>query len=380
MSTVGDTIMSGGFRVPSLTGKDNYKTWKINMVNILSDMDLLDHIEKKPDELHAADATAAVKAKFVKLDQKTLGQIRLQCTPFAGVYIENSVLVKEAWETLHTEFQDSGASSRFIFRCQLCVSKMAEGEDLDIHLQKTRHIYQDLWVTGDGLPESEFLMLLFCSLPSSWETFIASIDFTDVDSDDEATKNKAVASILVHLRVKGTHRKSLIPNPTSSSAFNTQGAFHSQGSNPTLHWKPDKSNTECKYCHKKGHWLHECRKCISDEKRKNANITSQKGNDLKNAFTSSTTQFRNAWIGNTMADHHIIHDHHSFTEYHTLLGQSIKGVGGIQAPIHGFGTVAITMNLHSSSHSVELRDCYHIPETDGNLLSLCRFDQSRGEI
>ena len=68
MSTVGDTVMSGGFRVPSLTRKDNYKTWKINMVDILSDMDILDHIEKKPKELHAADATTAIKTKILKLD------------------------------------------------------------------------------------------------------------------------------------------------------------------------------------------------------------------------------------------------------------------------------------------------------------------------
>ena len=68
MSTVGDTIASGGFQVPSLTGKDNYKTWKINMVDILSDMDLLNHIEKKPKELHVADATTTIKTKILKMD------------------------------------------------------------------------------------------------------------------------------------------------------------------------------------------------------------------------------------------------------------------------------------------------------------------------
>src|SRR5260370_23439290 len=161
------------------------------MVDILSDMDLLDQIEKKPEELHAADAAAAIKTKILKMDQKTLGQIRLRCTPFAGVYIEYSILAKEkdAWETLQSEFQDSGTSSHFIFRHQLYASKMFEGEDLDIHLQKTHHIYQDLRVTGDGLPESEFLMLLFCSLPPSSETFIASIDFTQVDNTDETITN-----------------------------------------------------------------------------------------------------------------------------------------------------------------------------------------------
>ena len=38
------------------------------MVDILSDMDLLDHIEKKPEELHAANATAAIKTKILKMD------------------------------------------------------------------------------------------------------------------------------------------------------------------------------------------------------------------------------------------------------------------------------------------------------------------------
>src|SRR5260370_26633520 len=38
------------------------------------------------------------------------------------------------------------------------------------------------------------------------------------------------------------------------------------------------------------------------------------------------------------------------------------------------------MKSWTGSHSVELRDCYHIPETDCNLLSLCHFDQTRGEI
>ena len=75
MLTVGDTIASGGFQVPSLTGKDNYKTWKLNMVDILSDMDPLDHIEKKPEDLHAANAATTIKTKILKLDQKTLGQI-----------------------------------------------------------------------------------------------------------------------------------------------------------------------------------------------------------------------------------------------------------------------------------------------------------------
>ena len=206
MSTAEDTVTSGGFRIPRLAGKDNYKTWKVNMVDILSDGDLLEHIKKIPEDLFLANALEEAKAKIRKHDRKALGQIRLRCSGFAGVYVESATLAKEAWDRLRTEFEDSGASTRFIFRRQLYASKMADGDDLDVHLQKLRRIYQDLKVAGDNLPESEFLITLICSLPTSWDTFIASIDYSEVESNDEKIKQKAIDSILAHLRCRWENR------------------------------------------------------------------------------------------------------------------------------------------------------------------------------
>ena len=165
-------------------------------------------------------------------------------------------------------------------------------------------------------------------------------------------------------------------NSTTPSAFNFQKSpSHSKS-------KPDKSTTECNYCHKKGHWAQECQKHLSNtERQRNANVATQKGkNDLSSIFSGTKLQFRDAWIANSGADHHIVCDCNSFIEYTSLSGQFLNGVGGIKAPIHGCGTIAIMMKSHTGSHSVELRDCYHIPTTDGNLLSLCRFDRAGGQI
>ncbi len=153
------------------------------MVDILSDMDLIDHIEKKPKELHAADATAAIKTKILKMDQKTLVKSN------SGALLLPEFILKIPYlQRMH------GRLCSPISRIQVLLLVLF----LDINCTHPKR------VAGDGLLESEFLMLLFCSLPPSWETFIASIDFTDVDNDDEKIKNKAVASILVHLQVKGT--------------------------------------------------------------------------------------------------------------------------------------------------------------------------------
>src|SRR5258708_16454029 len=126
----------------------------------------------------------------------------------------------------------------------------------------------------------------------------------------------------------------------------------------------------------------ECQKHLANaEKKKNANITTQKGmSNLKSTFSSTQLQFGNAWIANSGTNHHIVCNHNSPIEYHPLLGQYLTGVGGIKTQIHSCRTIAVTMKSCMESNSVELRECYHIPSTDGNLLSLCHFDQASGNI
>ena len=134
---------------------------------------------------------------------------------------------------------------------------MVDSDDLGIHLQKICCIYQDLKIARDNLPESEFLITLVCSLPTSWDTFIGSINFNEVESEDDKIKQAAIDSILAHLCGEGTHCKSLAPTP-SSSAFNSHGSNSMLNEKSDKSDKPDKSKSECNYCHKKGHWIWEC--------------------------------------------------------------------------------------------------------------------------
>ena len=160
-------------------------------------------------------------------------------------------------------------------------------------------------------------------------------------------------------------RQKLQHNSSGPSAFNSQkNTSYSKG-------RPDKATTECNYCHKKGHWAQECQKHLADEKRKNANTATQKGKgELASVFSSSNSKTGNIWISDMGTEYHIVQDCNSFTEYNTLSGEHIKGVGGIKAPIHGSGTITVAMRSHTGTHSVELRDCLHVLENDGNLLSL----------
>src|SRR5260370_15194834 len=128
------------------------------------------------------------------------------------------------------------------------------------------------------------------------------------------------------------------PNSSGPSAFNSQKSTSYSKS------RPNKMTTEYNYCHKKGHWAQECWKHLADKKRKNANTATQKGKgELASIFSSSNSKSGDIWIGDMGAEYHIVCDCNSFTEYNTLSGEHIKGMGGIKAPIHRSGTIAITM-------------------------------------
>jgi len=239
-------------------------------------------------------------------------------------FIEEIATAKEAWETLCQTFQASSVSAKIFIKKEFYNTKLGENDDIDQHIHKSCRLSKDLKIAGFSIPESEFISVVLMSLPSSWDSFISSIDGEDLESSDTAVSKKAAKSILGHFQTKAMHRKS--QNSSSSpAAFNFQKNVHYSKS------RPNKLSTECMYCHKKGHWIRECRKHISDEKKKNAHVTTQKGKgDLASVFNGSNSDYGDAWISNTGAEFHIICDHHSFTEYTPLSDEYIKGMGGIK--------------------------------------------------
>ena len=160
-------------------------------------------------------------------------------------------MAREVWETLQKNFQATSVSSKIFIKKEFYSTKLGDNDDVDEHIHKLRCLYQDLRIAGFILPESEFTSVILMSLPSSWDTFVASINAKDLDNLNEEISKNAAESILGHFRSEVIHWKSQ-QNSTNPSAFNSQRS--------TLQFKskPDKTNTEYNYCHKKGHWAQEC--------------------------------------------------------------------------------------------------------------------------
>jgi hypothetical protein len=105
MASSADDVSLGGYKIPALTGKENYRTWRINMKDTLRVLDLLPHIEKSLDDLIAANQSD--EAKIRKTDSKAIFQMRVRCDPFVQTFIESVDTAKEIWDTLRNEYEDS---------------------------------------------------------------------------------------------------------------------------------------------------------------------------------------------------------------------------------------------------------------------------------
>src|SRR6266478_5740390 len=106
-----DDINSGGYRFASLTGEDNYKSWRLQMRASLFESDLTDFIDKPlSDIINAADKKEEPKLR--KQDRRALGQIIMRCMPWILTFIETAPTARDAWETLRKRFQPSSTSAK----------------------------------------------------------------------------------------------------------------------------------------------------------------------------------------------------------------------------------------------------------------------------
>src|SRR5260370_15594989 len=191
-----DDTNSGGFQITSLTGEENYKSWRIQMCVCLFELNLTKYIDEPLANIIATNAKESDKHK--KQDQCALSQMIVRCTLWVLTFIEEIAMAKEAWETLCQTFQASSMSVKIFIKKEFYNTKLGENDDIDQHIHKLHCLSKDLKISGFSIPESEFISIILMSLPSSWDSFISSIDGEDLESSNTAVSKKATKSILGH--------------------------------------------------------------------------------------------------------------------------------------------------------------------------------------
>jgi hypothetical protein len=87
-----------------LHSSKNYAAWKVQMLDVLTDLGLDDHVD--PDSIAPDKSDAKKLAAWKKADRRTLSTIRLRVSPDVVQHIQGEI--KSAWEMLSYLFELKG--------------------------------------------------------------------------------------------------------------------------------------------------------------------------------------------------------------------------------------------------------------------------------
>ncbi|KAF5374058.1 hypothetical protein D9757_010721 [Collybiopsis confluens] len=302
---------TSAYRIQHLSGVENYSTWKIKMLDILTDMGLEDYALgaiTRPN-----DATAA--ADWSKKDRQTLSAIRLR-------------VGDEPWFTYPMQAQPNRLGAHYL----ICInpkeqSASFKGEDINEHIRTMTRYRKELAALNSKISDDEFSITLLTSLPDSWDSFIQGVNTSSLSNS-----TALIARILEQARRKIAKPALMILRfpPIDSRARAANHHPHLRIRHATAAVAPEEDQpTETDY-----------------------------------AFMGQDSGYNNlppdTWLIDSACTKHIVRNKSLFSTYSETPGHSVKGQG----------TAAIATHSGKHAFNIALRNALHVPDAPFNLISV----------
>ncbi|QRW11079.1 integrase core domain protein [Ceratobasidium sp. AG-Ba] len=261
MSGSTQPIVTGSLhRIAPLRGSENYNMWRVQMEDILTDLDLYGYVDLSnplPDD-KSSDYESALKS-WAASDRKALSNIRLRVDGSVLTHIQGCKTSADAWDILAATFQVKGTVGLIDLRRKLFSRRMAESEEVEEHIQRMREWFEQINQIAPGsLTEVDWITTLVASLPDSWDAFTQtiSLEFTAGDANKLANEISDLRSrILAEAHRRNTRSIDAMAFISTSKTNQKQTG---QTNDQTRVKNKDKTSSKCNNCGKIGHRAAEC--------------------------------------------------------------------------------------------------------------------------
>jgi gag-polypeptide of LTR copia-type/Domain of unknown function (DUF4219)/Zinc knuckle len=170
------------YKVESLQGSANYRTWKFSMRMVLQARDLWEVVsgeEVKPEEAKAALA-------WEKKARKALATIALTLSAAEKEHIIECTAPKAAWDILEKLYEGKGRNRKFMLLQELFRMSM-EGGKMDSYLRAVREKMSELSTVGLKLEDDIKLAIILNGLPERYRYLVVSLEKQENIDFDELT-------------------------------------------------------------------------------------------------------------------------------------------------------------------------------------------------
>lgn len=265
----------------------NWSTWKFRIEMLLTREEVWHVIaEPKPEP---------VDDRWKKADQKARATIGLCIEESQYSLVKSVDSAKGYWDKLCAYHEKSTITTQVALLNKLWSMNLSEGGDVECHIRELEEVYDRLAAAGHVLTESFKIVLLFRSLPESYQGLATLLQSQlDAGTTMEAVKVKVLEEF-----ERRNERSGRVSGSASSEATAMKSATKKSR---------EKSSAvkTCYHCGKPGHLRRDCRawknaKQGDDEKKKpEAKQSAKKANDDKSyvCFSATNSAKNNEWYGN----------------------------------------------------------------------------------
>lgn len=180
---------------------------------------------------------------------------------------------KDMWDRLKIIHEQRSAVNKVALKQQFFSYKMSESDTIAQHISKIESMSQALSDVGEPIAELDKIAKILGGLPAKYGSFV-----TAWDSYDE---NKQTFDNLTARLLKEKKRLSQVEEVTTAFSaikvdkvdkVSNKTQIKASYLNKQNKRSVDKTNVECYFCHKKGHFKSECRKLLSRQSQDSQNV------------------------------------------------------------------------------------------------------------
>src|SRR5262249_20271769 len=264
---------------------------------------------------------------------------------------------------LSSLFVSNARSERFEISKKLFRLRMSEGSSVQAHVLKMIEWIRRLDKLGFELSDELATDLILQSLPDSFAPFILNYNMNKLQSSLDELLNmlvvaegglhKEVAPVMVIGRANNKKRKGTAAPKKKKKTKPVKGQTPIKGKKKIL-----EKDSECHRCKKKGHWARNCRAILPE------------GTFVIDLYLSSMRS--SSWVLDTGCASHICNSLQLLTNKRRLGKKEVEMRMGNGALVtaKAVGTAHLTL---PSGHSLELNDCFYVPDIIKNIISISRL-------
>ncbi|KAJ9560945.1 LOW QUALITY PROTEIN: hypothetical protein OSB04_006105 [Centaurea solstitialis] len=367
------------FDLPLLERDTRYPLWKIKMRDVLIQQ-----------SLHKCILGRAFMPGAWSEEDKELNDLKAQS--LIRLHLSNDVLQDVAeeetsyqiWTKLDKMFMEKSLPNKLHMKLKLYALRLSEGGSITAHLSKFKEIVGDLKNLEVKYDDEDLGLILLCSLPSSFGTFMDTIIYSrDSLSLDEVYT--ALSSKEKMKEINPGHE----PRAERLNARGRPFEKCSSSSSKSRSKSRGKPRKFCNFCKRKGHTMEECFKLQAKNKAKNKSTgTSSEADVVEQGevgfcngevlmVSEGMMNTSEEWILDSGCTFHM-YPHRSWFHTYEKVPEGVVMMGNNDScPIIGKGTIRIRMH---DGITRTLRDVRYVPELRRNLMSLSTLDRNGYEF